>query len=98
MDRVAGRRGRWETRRYIRRNMSSVPAMPDGVEVLDWALNNIGSSTGRDGLCVEFGVGTGGSLRKIAEHCYVYGFDSFNGLPEDWRNRFPVGYFALTPD
>ena len=39
-----------------------------------------------DGLWLEFGVSTRGSLAVIAEqtHAHVYGFDSFEGLPEDW--------------
>ncbi len=38
------------------------------------------------GLWLEFGVSTGASLRVIAEQAQarVYGFDSFEGLPEDW--------------
>jgi hypothetical protein len=41
-----------------------------------------------DGLFLEFGVFTGKSINRIATHapsgCRVYGFDSFNGLPEDF--------------
>lgn len=40
------------------------------------------------GLVLEFGVAEGGSLKRIAEaagHRIVYGFDWFEGLPEDWR-------------
>lgn len=40
-----------------------------------------------DGLWLEFGVGSGKSISFIAEHAAphkVYGFDSFEGLPEDW--------------
>lgn len=51
----------------------------------------------RDGLYLEFGVATGSTLRLIAEHApagSVHGFDSFAGLPEHWRNGYPVGEFA----
>lgn len=44
---------------------------------------------------VEFGVYSGYSLRIIAEHMPVIGFDSFDGLPEDWRPGFPKGKFAV---
>lgn len=42
---------------------------------------------------VEFGVYSGYSLGIIAEHMPVIGFDSFEGLPEDWREGFPKGMF-----
>lgn len=46
------------------------------------------------GVALEFGVGSGQSTRIIAEHMPVIGFDSFEGLPEDWRDGFPAGSFA----
>ncbi len=54
----------------------------------------------RDELCIamEFGVGSGGSLRKIAAEYPCFGFDSFQGLPEDWRKKFPKGSFAQTAE
>lgn len=49
------------------------------------------------GIALEFGVGSGISTRLIAEHMPVLGFDSFQGLPEDWRDGFPAGSFACDP-
>ena len=49
------------------------------------------------GIAVEFGVGKGESTRLIAEHMPVLGFDSFAGLPEDWRDGYPAGSFACDP-
>lgn len=46
------------------------------------------------GTALEFGVGSGESTRIIAQHMPVVGFDSFDGLPEDWRAGFPKGTFA----
>lgn len=46
------------------------------------------------GTALEFGVGAGESTRLIAERMPVIGFDSFKGLPEDWRDGFPAGMFA----
>lgn len=40
-----------------------------------------------DGVWMEFGVGSGKSLKFIADQnpqAKIYGFDSFFGLPEDW--------------
>ena len=48
------------------------------------------------GLHMEFGVYGGRSLAKIRKHLplqtKLYGFDSFDGLPEDWR-EFKSGAF-----
>ena len=47
------------------------------------------------GDILEFGVHEGVSLISFAERCpdrQVYGFDSFEGLPDDWGNK-PKGTF-----
>lgn len=54
--------------------------------VLDWCRP--------PGIALEFGVGRGESTRIIADRMPVIGFDSFEGLPEDWRPGFPKGSFA----
>lgn len=46
------------------------------------------------GWGVEFGVAKGHSLALIARRMPAVGFDSFEGLPEDWRPGFPRGRFA----
>jgi predicted O-methyltransferase YrrM len=51
-----------------------------------------------DGMALEFGVFMGRSLRIIAAARHgreVYGFDSFKGLPEDYRSHVRQGAFAL---
>ena len=50
----------------------------------------------RDGIAIEFGVYSGTTLEVIRQgfNGSVYGFDSFEGLPEDWRDGFPKGFFA----
>lgn len=50
-----------------------------------------------EGWAAEFGVYTGYSLNIIAARMPVIGFDSFEGLPEDWRPGFAKGKFALDP-
>ena len=52
----------------------------------------------KDSLIIEFGVHVGNTMRVI-QHCTdrpVYGFDSFEGLPEDWTGAggVPKGHFA----
>jgi hypothetical protein len=53
----------------------------------------------KGGLYAEFGVYHGRSLRAIRERLppeiTLYGFDSFEGLPEAW-NGFPVKSFATS--
>ncbi|PKQ59736.1 hypothetical protein B5566_02525 [Mycobacterium sp. MHSD3] len=49
------------------------------------------------GSAIEFGVGSGNSLRRIAQKMPVVGFDSFEGLPERWRDGFEAGSFACMP-
>ena len=49
------------------------------------------------GTWVEFGVAGGRTLRRLAEHrgaALVFGFDSFRGLPEDWRHGHLKGEFT----
>ena len=48
-----------------------------------------------EGLVLEFGVVTGDTLNRIAaKRSPAHGFDSFEGLPEDWRTGFTKGAFA----
>lgn len=46
---------------------------------------------------LEFGVADGGSIRvalaKLSPVCKLYGFDSFEGLPEDWFREFSKNTF-----
>lgn len=52
----------------------------------------------RDGLVLEMGVATGRTINHIASligERRIYGFDSFEGLPEDWWTKFPKGAFAM---
>jgi hypothetical protein len=46
-------------------------------------------------LWLEFGVDTGTTINYISRFTYgtVYGFDSFEGLPETWRPGYEKGVF-----
>lgn len=49
-----------------------------------------------EGMIVEFGVATGRSINQIAclfHDKQITGFDSFEGLPEEWRPGYPKGFF-----
>lgn len=56
-----------------------------------------GIALARPGAALEFGVGVGTTLGLIADAPHldpVVGFDSFKGLPEDWRPGWERGKFA----
>jgi hypothetical protein len=49
----------------------------------------------KPGLIMEFGVYSGNSITEIANHNEqtIYGFDSFEGLPEWWMPGYDAGHF-----
>lgn len=53
------------------------------------------SASQKQGLVLEFGVYVGNTIRHLATLTdrYVYGFDSFEGLPEQWNHDNPKGAF-----
>jgi hypothetical protein len=64
--------------------------------MLDIVLEAIQS---RAGDVFEFGVAAGESFLQFLDRCpnrQIYGFDSFEGIPEDWWTR-PKGTFAAPP-
>lgn len=67
---------------------------PEKSQIYGWALKQ----SDRDGLVLEFGVASGGTVNLLATHHKgpVHGFDVFTGLPETWRPGFPKGAFAQT--
>jgi Methyltransferase domain len=67
----------------------------------DYALFSLALSkiSGNKPLYLEFGVYAGRSMRWWSQHlpqqgANLIGFDSFEGLPEDWRPGFSAGQFA----
>lgn len=57
------------------------------------------ASATNDGFVCELGVYKGQSLNEIARHfspVTVYGFDTFTGLPEFWREGFSKGAFDVS--
>lgn len=80
--------------RFAAEMMPAVPTFPYPQATLEHAL----ALAPADGMALEFGVFSGQTLKIIREArdgCEVYGFDSFQGLPEDWRSGFPAGTFRV---
>lgn len=76
------------------RSFGGISAYDAKCELLDFAVELAPA----DGLVLEFGVATGDTLRRITKHrSPSHGFDSFEGLPEDWRTGFDKGSFAMAP-
>jgi predicted O-methyltransferase YrrM len=74
---------------YVSEHMRSAMKVPGKNNHLSFALSRIG-----DGMVLEFGVFKGQSVNHIASELpdrTVHGFDSFEGLPENW-----AGYNVTT--
>jgi hypothetical protein len=83
-----------QTAEYVLANMQTAYSLNSNFELYDYILNNIKV----DGEIMEFGVYQGSSIRYLADKLKkntVYGFDSFEGLPEKWRTGFEKGAFNL---
>jgi hypothetical protein len=79
---------------WAHREMPTAREFYDPISTLEHAL----SLAPQGGMALEFGVFQGRSLTVIAEARKgheVYGFDSFQGLPEDYRPHVRQGAFAL---
>ncbi len=79
--------------RYAAERMTGARDLAGRAELLDFAL----AQCSVQGLVLEFGVFRGDSLQMIAKRCAqeVHGFDSFEGLPEDWTGGREKGRFSL---
>jgi predicted O-methyltransferase YrrM len=88
------RRSLIETCDFVEQNMIGVESFRDRYELLDHAIKNVQIE---NGLWLEFGIYLGNTINHIARQTNntVYGFDSFEGLPEFWRDGYRVGDFKL---
>jgi hypothetical protein len=79
-----------ESLEYVKNNMPGMNSFNHRDKLLDWCVRK-----SSPGLSVEFGVGIGTTLKRIAKKRFVYGFDCFTGLPEYWRPDYPAGTCAV---
>src|ERR1043166_5216946 len=80
---------------YVQRHMRSVNSSTNKFSILSEAFRRADISGDR--LICEFGVFSGTTINFLAKLTTrtVFGFDSFEGLPEAWPPDLPKGYFAL---
>lgn len=81
--------------RFIIEHMEKIPSFLNSKELLCYSLSLVSN---KEGLYAEFGVYSGSSINYIAKQVpdtVVYGFDSFEGLPETWRTDFEKGMFKV---
>lgn len=86
---LAGR----ETAEYVTKYLSKCITSPNPAALRERAISYIEL----EGLYLEFGVFSGKTINQIAElkpEHIIYGFDSFEGLPETWRTGFYEKKFA----
>lgn len=64
---------------------------------LEYVFENMKLQHKPDTLWLEFGVATGKTINYISSFTNdkVYGFDSFEGLPEKWRDGYDKGAFTM---
>jgi hypothetical protein len=84
-----------QTAAFVIEHMLKVPAFPDKYALFQKCLESV--DPGRDGFYCEFGVGSGTTIKHLASKTKhtIHGFDSFEGLPEDWRTGYAKGTFAV---
>lgn len=85
---LAGR----ETAEYVEKHMVKCATSPNPNALREKAVSQVEL----EGMYLEFGVYSGKSINQIAslkENQILYGFDSFEGLPETWRTGFYKGKF-----
>ena len=77
---------------YAYNNMLNASVLGSSLDVHDFALKQKLPS----GLALEFGVYSGKSINYLAPAFdKIVGFDSFEGLPEDWHSGIVKGHFSV---
>lgn len=86
---------REDAARFANEELLAVEAFPDKLALLSHALEQVGPES--TGFFAEFGVYKGQTVNHVATRTdrTVHGFDSFDGLPENWREGFEKGHFDM---
>ena len=84
-----------ESSKYFKPYLKDILLFNQREQLWEYTLNNIK----KKGVILEFGTWKGESINymsKLKPSYTFYGFDSFEGLQEDWKgNTLPKGYFNL---
>ena len=87
-----------ESARYVIERMRAVPNFETDYDLHKWVTTTqLDQKLLNNGWILEFGVATGRTLNQFAKwlpNKFVFGFDGFEGLPEDWTSRMRRGFFA----
>ena len=78
--------------------MTDIDSIPDvGKRALEHVFEDLKIVHEPDTLWLEFGVFNGSTINYISGFTEneVFGFDSFEGLPEKWRDGYDAGFFDL---
>lgn len=92
---AADQRATRDAAALVHDQMLTARRFADPYLTLEYALSQVAGA----GMALEFGVYSGTTLRMISGALAgrgVYGFDSFEGLPEAWRTGFDAGHFDVT--
>jgi hypothetical protein len=89
------RRAMATTLDYVEKHLLQVDSVGSKNELLTRAFK-LADTSGERLIC-EFGVFMGGSINHLSKMTTktLYGFDSFEGLPERWRDGMGQGVFAV---
>lgn len=86
-----------ETVAFIEQTMPLVQSFDSRYALMTHACTLI-KKMNTPGLVCEFGVAAGKSINYLAQKLpdkKIFGFDSFEGLPETWRDGHPAGRFKV---
>ena len=94
IDRGRQQKALQETVDYIDTNLPTCKSYPSPYDVLKYAVEQANHTSG---LFLEFGVRDGFTINWAAKWTTqtIYGFDSFEGLPEDWTTQCRRGAFKV---
>jgi len=76
--------------------LKEIEQIPDiAKSPLEYVFEDLGVRQKKGELWLEFGVYKGSTINYFSQFSssQVYGFDSFEGLPEDWRGPLKKGFF-----
>jgi hypothetical protein len=94
LHRAMRRKALAETVTFVEEQMPRTKSFSNKFSLLQAALE---SASPGAGLYCEFGVYSGSTINFIASRIpkTIYGFDSFEGLPEDWQPGVEKGTFQM---